>query len=139
MMAFHPRLFCDTSFFYACLDPRDVNHERARERLEESSGGGATLWTTWDVISETATLLRYRKSFKAARGFLLEVRPLLKVATYGEEARRMAVTVFLRRGREHPLSFCDAISFVVVTTLLENMPCLAYDRDFRRLGLTVFE
>jgi hypothetical protein len=24
-----------------------------------------------------------------------------------------------------------------VTTLLERMPCLAFDEDFRRLGLTV--
>jgi hypothetical protein len=35
------------------------------------------------------------------------------------------------------LSLCDAISLVVVTTLLERMPCLAFDEDFRRLGLTV--
>jgi predicted nucleic acid-binding protein len=26
-----PRLFCDTSFFYACLDPDDANHERAAD------------------------------------------------------------------------------------------------------------
>ncbi len=30
---------------------------------------------------------------------------------------------------------CDALSFVVVTTLLDRMPCLAFDRDFRNLGL----
>jgi hypothetical protein len=35
------------------------------------------------------------------------------------------------------LSFCDAISFVVVTTLVDHMPCFAFDEDFRRLGLTV--
>jgi hypothetical protein len=32
---------------------------------------------------------------------------------------------------------CDAISFVLITTLLEHMPCFAFDEDFRRLGLTV--
>ena len=30
-MALPSRLFCDTSFFYACLDPNDFNHNRAEE------------------------------------------------------------------------------------------------------------
>jgi hypothetical protein len=30
-MALPSRLFCDTAFFYACLDPNDINHDRARE------------------------------------------------------------------------------------------------------------
>ena len=37
---------------------------------------------------------------------------------------------------ERRLSLCDAISFIVVTTLLDRMPCFAFDEDFRRLGLT---
>lgn len=45
--------------------------------------------------------------------------------------------MFRRYGQDHRLSLCDAISFVVVTTLLGRMPCLAFDEDFRRLGLTV--
>ena len=31
----------------------------------------------------------------------------------------------------------DAISCVLVTTVLEDMACLAFDEDFRSLGLTV--
>ena len=44
-----------------------------------------------------------------------------------------------RRGRriERRLSLCDAISFVVITTLLDRPPCLTFDDDFRALGLTV--
>jgi predicted nucleic acid-binding protein len=95
------------------------------------------LWTTWDVISETVTLLRYRHSAAAATRFLDGVKPGLHVADYGAEARVEAEQVFRRHGREHRLSLCDAISFVVVTTLLDRMPCFAFDEDFRRLGLTV--
>jgi hypothetical protein len=51
--------------------------------------------------------------------------------------RAQALDVFRRYGRERRLSLCDAISFVVVTTLLGRMPCFAFDEDFRRLGLTV--
>jgi predicted nucleic acid-binding protein len=95
------------------------------------------LWTTWDVISETITLLRYRHSAGAAIRFLDDVKPGLHVVDYGASIRVEAEQVFRRRGRDHRLSFCDAISFVVVTALLEHIPCFAFDEDFRRLGLTV--
>jgi predicted nucleic acid-binding protein len=95
------------------------------------------LWTTWDVISESITLLRYRHSSAAAIRFLDDVKPGLHVANYGPDVRAKAEDVFRRRSREHRLSFCDAISFVVVTSLLDRMPCFAFDEDFRRLGLTV--
>jgi predicted nucleic acid-binding protein len=97
----------------------------------------AELWTTWDVISETTTLLRYRHSAAAAISFLDDVRPGLHVVEYGANVRVEAEQVFRRFGRERRLSLCDALSFVVVTMLLEHMPCFAFDEDFRRLGLTV--
>jgi predicted nucleic acid-binding protein len=81
--------------------------------------------------------LRYRHSSAAAIGFLDDVKPGLHVVDYGGNIRTEAEEVFRRRGREHHLSFCDAISFVVVTALLQHMPCFAFDEDFRRLGLTV--
>ena len=31
-----PRAFCDTSFFFASLCPRDVNYERAGEILKDA-------------------------------------------------------------------------------------------------------
>jgi predicted nucleic acid-binding protein len=89
------------------------------------------------VISETVTLLRYRHSWQAAIRFLDDVRPALHVVEYGATVRVEAEHVFRRHGRDHRLSFCDAITFVVVTTLLDHMPCLAFDEDFRALGLTV--
>ena len=136
-MAFPPRLFCDTSSFYACFDPRDRNHERAREIVAEAAAASSALWTTWDIISETVTLLRYRRSFQAALEFLTEVKPRLQVVSYGDRVRAEAEQIFRRYGRDHRLSFCDAISFVVVTMLLDEVPCLTFDQDFRRLGLTV--
>jgi predicted nucleic acid-binding protein len=89
------------------------------------------------VISETVTLLRYRHSSAAATRFLDDVKPGLHVVDYGADARVEAEQVFRRHSRDHRLSFCDAISFVVVTTLLDHMPCFAFDEDLRRLGLTV--
>jgi predicted nucleic acid-binding protein len=54
-----------------------------------------------------------------------------------EDQRGEAEQIFRRHGRDRRLSFCDAISAVVVTTLLDQIPCLAFDEDFRSLGLTV--
>lgn len=136
-MAFPPQLFCDTSFFYACFDPADRNYQRARAIVAEATAVQSTFWVTWDIISETVTLLRYRRGFQAALTFLTEIKPQLKIVTYGDGVREEAERVFRQFARERRLSFCDAISFVVVTALLDHMPCLAFDEDFRGLGLTV--
>ena len=131
------RLFCDTSFFYACLDPNDANHGRAQELNDEAAAFDVGFFTTWDVVSGTVTLLRYRKGFQSAMAFLEEVKPDLHIVEYGQGVRVEAEKIFRLRGRSRRISFCDAVSFVVVTTLLDHMPSLSFDRDFRALGLTV--
>jgi predicted nucleic acid-binding protein len=136
-MALPPHLFCDTSFFYACFDPRDVNHQQANSLSAGAVEAGSTLYVTWDIISETLTLLRYRRSYRAAWAFLSEIKPDLNVVNYGDSVRANAEQIFRRYGRDHKLSFCDAVSFVVVTTLLNDIPTLAFDADFRALGLIV--
>jgi predicted nucleic acid-binding protein len=132
-----PRIFCDTSFFHACLDPRDTHHPDAYPLVREALTARVALWTTWDVVSETVTLLRHRVGHASALTFVDDLRPQLRVVEYGAEVRARALDVFRRYGRERRLSLCDAISFVVVTTLLDRMPCFAFDEDFRRLGLTI--
>lgn len=136
-MALPARLFCDTSFFYACFDPRDVNHQPANDLSKDATASGSSLYVTWDIISETLTLLRYRRSYHNALTFLTEIRPRLHIVNYADGVRAEAEQIFRRYGRDHKLSFCDAISFVVITTLLDDMPSLAFDDDFRALGLAV--
>jgi predicted nucleic acid-binding protein len=80
-MAVPARVFCDTSFFYACLDPKDANHAKARALVSESASVGTTFCTTWDIVSETVTLLRYRRNYQAAIAFLTDVKPGLHMAT----------------------------------------------------------
>lgn len=131
------RVFCDTSFFYACFDPSDTYHARAKELVAEAVTSGTAFTATWDIISETVTLLRYRRNFQAALAFLNELKPQLRIVTYSDRVRDEAEQIFRQYGRARRLSFCDAISFVVVTTLLDNIPCLSFDEDLRALGLTV--
>ena len=131
------RVFCDTSFFYASLDPRDVNHQRARSLLEEAMTDNVVFYCTWDIVSETVTLLRYRCSLERALQFLDHVKPSLHLVPYDGSVQKLAEEVFRRFGRDKKLSLCDALSFVVVTARLNHMPCLSFDDDFRQLGLTV--
>jgi predicted nucleic acid-binding protein len=110
---------------------------RARLLVEKSASSGTTWCTTWDIVSETVTLLRYRRHFRAALAFLNDVKPGLQLVLYGDRVRDEAERMFRSYARDHRLSFCDAISFVVVTSLLDHVPCYTFDEDFRRLGLTV--
>ncbi len=131
------RVFCDTSFFYACLDTQDTHHARARTLVEEATTARVLFYSTWDIVSETVTLLRYRCNYARALAFLDYVKPTLRLVAYDEAVRTHAEEVFRQRGQDHQLSWCDTISFVVVTTLLDDMACFSFDRDFKQLGLTV--
>ena len=76
---FPGRVFCDTSYFYACADTGDGYHRSALALAGEAANRRTELWTTWDVMSETITLLRYRHSAAAAIRFLDGVKPGLHV------------------------------------------------------------
>ena len=132
------RAFCDTSFFFASLCPHDTNFKKAGEILEYCRDNSVTLYTTWDIISETVTLLRYRASHKAAVEFLDTVKPALAIIKYDDSIRDEGEKVFKKLSKDKKISFCDAISYLVITCLLEGMPCFTFDRDFKGLGLMAY-
>ncbi len=132
------KVFCDTSFFFASLCPDDSNFEKAGELLEYCKEHTVTLYTTWDVISETVTLLRYRASYKTAVEFLDVVKPALYIVKYDDSVRKTAEEIFKKFSEDKKISFCDAVSYVLITHLLDNIPCFTFDSDFRSLGLPAY-
>jgi predicted nucleic acid-binding protein len=132
------RAFCDTSFFFASLYPGDTNYNRAGDILAECLERSVTLHTTWDVVSETVTLLRYRANYKKAVQFLDVIKPSLAIVRYDDSVRSAAEEGFKKLSKDKKHSYCDALSFVMITGLLDNMPCLTFDHDFRSLGLIVY-
>ena len=130
------RAFADTSYFFALLNARDPDHAAAMRIAQQIAIGQVEVFTTWDVVSETATLLRYRWTHGAAAKFLTRLVPDLTVIQPDEDDRIAAIRLFLRK-RDLRLSLCDALSYVVVSTRLEWAPCLSFDADFRAMGLTV--
>ncbi len=131
------KVFCDTSFFFAALCDHDKNYEKAGALLEFCTDNSVMLCTTWDIISETVTLLRYRADYKTAVHFIAEVKPALFIVSYNDSVRNAAIEIFKKLSTDKRLSFCDALSYVIVTNILDNIPCLSFDKDFRSLGLTV--
>ncbi len=132
------RAFCDTSFFFASLYTGDTNYDRAGDILAECQARSITLHTTWDIVSETVTLLRYRAGYKTAVQFLDVIKPALAIVRYDDSVRSAAEKIFKKLSKDKKLSYCDALSFVIINGLLDNMPCLTFDGDFRSLGLTVY-
>jgi predicted nucleic acid-binding protein len=129
--------FVDTSFWFAALDPTDRNHGRAERLAARAATQSIRMHSTREVVSETLTLLRYRASAKAALLFLDDVLPAVHVIDPSPELHATALAVFRKLAPKRRLSYCDALSFVVVRRALGDAPCLAFDRDFRALGLTV--
>jgi predicted nucleic acid-binding protein len=137
MSGLPPDVFVDTSFWFASLDPHDVNHERAGALIERARQSGSRFHATREIVSETLTLLRYRAGARPALAFLDLVVPTLELVETDADLHALAMVVFRRLATRRRLSYCDALSFVVVRGSLDDMPCLAFDRDFRALGLTV--
>jgi predicted nucleic acid-binding protein len=132
------KVFCDTSFFFASLCPHDSNFTKAGELLEYCKNNSVTLYTTWDIIGETVTLLRYRANYNLAVEFLDRIKPTLYIVHYDDSVRIAAEEVFKKLSKDKRLSFCDAISYIVITHMLNNIPCFTFDKDFRSIGLTVY-
>lgn len=128
--------FADTSFFYATLDSRDRDHSAAKRLASLIRSRGIATVTTWEIIMETVTLLRYRYSFQGAMAFVNMVLPRLNIVYASADERVEALAVFGRLGRDRRLSLCDALSYVIVRRL-GFPPCLAFDEDFAALGLTL--
>ena len=130
-------VYADTSFFYATLDRRDRCYSRARTLVRQIQEWRIGIVTTWEVVVETVTLLRYRYSYLGAQTFVRRILPTLNLVYLDETERHKALILFGRVSRERKISLCDAISAVVVKDRLGSIPCLAFDEGSRSLGLPV--
>lgn len=133
------RVFCDTSFFFACFEARDVHHARAKLWLAQSARRETVFITTFDIISETVTLLRMKSGYANAMSFIGEVLPALQIARYDDSIRDQALDVFRRFAKDKKLSYCDCLSFAVLTALLDAIPTATFDAHFKSMGLPVLK
>lgn len=131
------RVYADTSYYYAVADARDAHHAEARAVSQRVASLGWGVVSSWEVIVETITLLRYRHGYRGAVAFIEHVLPAIEVIYITDAIRQHALTKFRRLARDKHLSLCDIISYLLVTEHLGGIPCLAFDHDFSQLGLKV--
>lgn len=131
------KVFCDTSFFYAVLDKNDFDHERAISFAQWIKENHVAVLTTWEVVIETVTLLRYRLSYNGAAVFIKTVLPNLNIIYISDPDRTKALETFLKLSKDKKISLCDAVSYAVIKEHLKDIPSIAFDDDFRAMGLRV--
>jgi predicted nucleic acid-binding protein len=128
-------VYCDASFFIALFTKKDTKHKRALELFKEIKDNRIIIHTCWFVISEAMTVLLHRYGYSEALTFNQSI-DLYKIYHSTESQHHQAIALFNLFGKDRKISFVDALSRVLISGKLKNMPALSFDKDFQVLGLT---
>ena len=128
-------VYCDASFFGALFSKKDVKHKRALTLFKEIKENRIVIHTCWFIISEAMTVLLYQYGYIEAITFNQSI-DLYKIVYSTESQHHQAIALFNLFGKDRKISFVDALSHVLISGELKNMPALSFDRDFRAMGLT---
>jgi len=128
-------VYCDASFFVALFSKKDVKHKRALELFKEIRENRIMIHTCWFIISEAMTVLLSQYGYSEAMTFNQSV-DLYKIFHSTESQHHQAIALFNLFGKDRKISFVDALSRVLISGELKNMPALSFDRDFSAMGLT---
>ena len=128
-------VYCDASFFVALFSKKDAKHKRALQLFKEIKENRIIIHTCWFIISEAMTVLLYQYGYSEAMTFNQSV-DLYKIFHSTESQHHQAIALFNLFGKDRKISFVDALSRVLISGELKNMPALSFDRDFSAMGLT---
>ena len=128
-------VYCDASFFVALFSKKDVKHKRALKLFKEIKENRITIHTCWFIISEAMTVLLYQYGYSEALTFNQSI-DLYKIVHSTESQHHQAIALFNLFGKDRKISFVDALSHVLISGELKNIPALSFDHDFRTMGLT---
>lgn len=128
------RVFVDTGDWFALQVEDDEHHEAARTTFPLLLGACRSVVTSNLIIGETYTLLRMTKGYAEAKRFLgkLGQSPKLERLFVTEAVERQAYDL-LHRYDEHPFSFVDATSFVLMRQQ-RIRHAFAFDHHFATAG-----
>jgi len=128
-------VYCDASFFVALFSKKDTKHKRALQLFKEIKENRIVLHTSWFVVSEAMTVLLYQYGYLEALTFNQSI-DLYRIYHSTESQHYQAIALFNLFGKDRKISFVDALSRVLISGELENMPALSFDKDFKTLGLS---
>ena len=128
-------VYCDASFFVALFSKKDAKHKRALNLFKEIKENRIIIHTCWFIISEAMMVLLYQYGYREALTFNQSI-DLYKITHSTESQHHQAIALFNLFGKDKKISFVDALSRVLISGELNNMPALSFDRDFKAMGLT---
>jgi predicted nucleic acid-binding protein len=133
------RIFVDTSAWLALANRKDQVHAAAVAFHQTLAN--ARRFTTWGIIAETYTWLRFHIGYQAAARWLhetaaLEGRGLLQII-YPEPAMEPSVHRNLARFPDQDLSYVDAFSLAAVESRGRVDAIFAFDHHLMLSGLPV--
>jgi uncharacterized protein len=126
------RLFVDSFFYIALLNPKDRHHERAKTLSQTI--GDSEFWTTDLVFVETVCSCQYPDISVAAAKLIrfVATEPSTKVVYLNAELFEKALNRYESR-IETSWSFTDCLSFVVMEAN-DITDALTGDEHFRQAG-----
>ena len=110
-------------------------HQRALNLFKEIKKNRIAIHTCWFIISEAMTVLLYQYGYRVALAFNQSI-DLYEINYSTESQHHQAIALFNLFGKDKKTSFVDALSRVLITGDLNNMPAISFDRDFKAPGLT---
>ena len=128
-------IYCDASFFIALFSKKDTKHKRALELFKEIKQNRIIIHTSWFVVSEAMTVLLYQYGYSEALIFNQSI-DLNKISYSTESQHHQAIALFNLYNQDRKISFVDALSRIIITGELKNMPAISFDTDFKTMGLT---
>jgi predicted nucleic acid-binding protein len=134
------RILVDTSAWLALIN-RDERRPAAAVQFQRSLGKGVSRVTSWGIVGETYTWLRYHRGNRSSERWLrqeadLEERAVLEVV-YPAAQTESGVRRTLSRFADQDLSYVDAISLHIVQTRGDIDAIFAFDHHLSLYGTPV--
>jgi predicted nucleic acid-binding protein len=131
-------IFLDTAGWFAALSPPEAGHARAKSVYVDAVRRGMLLVTTPLVAAEMHALLVRWRGPRAGALFLETVfeTGAHVVAAMNDDLFDAALSRWIRKFADKPISFTDAVSFEVMRR--ERVAqALTFDRHFRDAGFEI--
>lgn len=127
-------LFVDASAWVAVAHTQDNDHQAAKETYSRALQEYQKFVTTNLILAETHAILRRRMGHVASIQFLNGLEKSLRVIyIYSDEELEAEAKGILRKCKEHPFSYADAVSFALMKQR-GITDVFTYDEHFRVMG-----
>ena len=130
------KVFADAGFLIALFSRNDALHETAKSLFRDAIQEKVEIHSSWPVVSEAVTLLRYHFGYGEAAALLKALDGFHIHLPTGAECSA-AAELFLKFSANRKISFTDVLSLAMIKGRLRAMTALSFDKDFPALGLTV--